>query len=87
MYTKSVTLKRITYILVHIRSEMSRMYNTVGAPGEFFPLASIVKRQLIYYFYMSKLIYPTCKLLNEVYYCQTKRVGDKYKFFLSQFVQ
>ena len=22
---------------------MSRMYNTVGAPGEFFPLASMVK--------------------------------------------
>ena len=41
--------------------KMSRMYNTVGAPGELYPLASIVKRQLIYYLYMSKLIYPTCK--------------------------
>ena len=40
---------------------MSRMYNTVGAPGEFFPLASIVRRQLIYYFCMNKLIYPTYK--------------------------
>ena len=26
-------------------------------------------------------------ILDEVYYCQTKRVGDKYKFLLSQFVQ
>ena len=31
------------------------------APGEFFPLTSLVKKQLIYYLYMSKLIYPTCK--------------------------
>ena len=27
------------------------------------------------------------KLLEEVYYCQTNCVGDKYKFLLSQFVQ
>ena len=39
--------------------KMSRMYNTLGTPGEFHPLASIVKKQLIYYLYMSKLIYPT----------------------------
>ena len=36
---------------------MSGMYNAVGAPGEFYPLASIAKRQLIYYLYMSKIIY------------------------------
>ena len=35
--------------------------NTVGAPGEFYPLASIDKRQLSYFLYMSKLIYPTWK--------------------------
>ena len=38
--------------------KMSRMYNAVGAPGEFFPPASIEKRQVIY---LSKLIQPTCK--------------------------
>ena len=38
---------------------MSRIYNTIGAPGEFFPLASVVKRQLIYY--LHELICPTCK--------------------------
>ena len=37
------------------------MYNTVGAPGEFYPLAYKVKRQLIYYSYITKLIYPTRK--------------------------
>ena len=40
---------------------LSRMYNTVCAPDEFFPLTSTVKRQPIYYFYMSKFIYPSCK--------------------------
>ena len=40
---------------------MSRMYNIVGAPGEFYPLASIVKRQIIYYLYLSKFIYPNLK--------------------------
>ena len=41
--------------------KMSRI--TIGAPvpGDFFPLASIVKRQLIYYLYISKLIYSTFK--------------------------
>ena len=59
------------------------MYNTVGAPGEFYPLASIVKRQLIYYLYMSKLIYLLEKILDEA----KKTDEDKYKFSLSQFVQ
>ena len=36
---------------------------------------------------MSKLIYPTWKILDKVYYCQTKGVEDKYKFLLSQLVQ
>ena len=67
--------------------KMSRMYNTEGTPDELYQLASIVKRQIIYYLYMSKLIYPTWKILDKVYYCQTKRVEDKYKFLLSQFVQ
>ena len=67
--------------------KMSRMYNTEGTPGEFYQLASIVMRQIIYYLYMSKLIYPTWKILDKVYYCQTKGVEDKYKFLLSQFAQ
>ena len=39
------------------------MYNTVGAPGEFFPLASIEKRQLIYYLLKREKL----RYLNVVY--------------------
>ena len=39
IYIKSVTLKRITYTC-NVR-KMSRMYNTAGAPDEFYPLASV----------------------------------------------
>ena len=44
------------------------MYNTVGATGEFFPLASIVKRKLFYYLYMSKLIFKVnhCALITKM---------------------
>ena len=65
--------------------KMSRMHNTVSAPGEFFPLASIVKRQITTCIWTS-LFTLVVKLLDEVCYCQTKRVGDKYKFLFSQFV-
>ena len=51
--TKSVTLNQITYV-----RKMLRIYNAAGAPGEFFLLTSIEKRQVIY---LSKLIHPTCK--------------------------
>ena len=54
---------------------MSRMYNTVGELSEFFPPASIVKRELISYLYMSKLITPLVKLLDEVYNFPTKISG------------
>ena len=37
---------------------MSRMYNIVGAPGEDFPLASIIKRQFIYYLYIINTYLP-----------------------------
>ena len=39
------------------------MYNTVGTPGEFFPLASIEKRQLIYYLLKREKL----RYLNVVY--------------------
>ena len=61
--------------------KMSRMHNTVSAPGEFFPLASIVKRQITTCIWVS-LFTLVVKLLDEVCYCQTKRVGDKYKIFI-----
>ena len=38
-------------------------------------------------FLYERLFTLLVKLLDEVYYCQTKRVWDKYKFLLSQFVQ
>ena len=39
--------------------KMSRIYNTLGTPAEFFLLALTEKRQIIYYLYLSKLISPT----------------------------
>ena len=47
---KSVTLKQIMCSYME-RPKMSRTHNTLGAPNEFFSLASIEEGQLIYYFF------------------------------------
>ena len=62
------------------------MYNTVGAPGEFFPLASVVKRQLIYYLYVSNLIYPTRKnflMKSTIVRLNAREINTSFYFFSS----
>ena len=63
---------------------MSRMYNTVGATGAILS-TGFNSKETTYLLFAHEQAYLTYlkKIIDKVYSCQAKRVGDKYKFLLS----